>query len=150
MVTQLDEAKAELLEEAAQLSRDPHSAQGVGAGPDGSGDPDPVDTRSPRPEPFLSDLADPESAGSVLRRYYRHVPFDDLTDRTAADVLGAMRSSAELAATRPQGTAKIRAFTPTRERSGWTTGETTHTVVEIATDDMPYSSASGTYCRARS
>ncbi len=138
MVTQLDEAKAELLEEAAQLAPVSQGADGMGAGPDGSADPDPVDTRPARPEPFLRELSDQAEAGAVLRRYYRHVPFEDLTDRTPADVLGAMRSSAQLAATRPQGTAKIRVWTPTRERSGWTTGETTNTVVEIATDDMPF------------
>ncbi|HEU5428219.1 MAG TPA: NAD-glutamate dehydrogenase [Actinocrinis sp.] len=111
MATQLDEATITLLEEAARLARE-------SSGTDGQGDPDQADT--------------------VLRRFYRHVPFDDLADRTAADILGAVRSCADLAATRPQGTAKIRVFTPTRERSGWTTGATTHTVVEIATDDMPF------------
>src|SRR5579885_1365419 len=111
MVTQLDEATITLLEEAAQLARQSSGTDGLG---------------------------DPRQAETVLRRYYRHVPFDDLADRTAADILGAVRSSAELAGTRPQGTAKIRAYTPTRERSGWTTGATTHTVVEIVTDDMPF------------
>ncbi|HEV2342757.1 MAG TPA: NAD-glutamate dehydrogenase [Actinocrinis sp.] len=136
MVTQLDEAKVGLLEEAAGLARDSGGTDGVGAGPDGRVDPDPLDTRPPRNiEPFLADSA---RVGSILRRYYRHVPLDDLADRTPADILGAMRSTAGLASTRPQGTAKIRVHTPTRERSGWTTGETTHTVVEIATDDMPF------------
>ena len=111
MVTQLDEATITLLEEAAQLARQSSGTDGLG---------------------------DPRQAETVLRRYYRHVPFDDLADRTAADILGAVRSSAELAGTRPQGTAKIRVYTPTRERSGWTTGPTTHTVVEIVTDDMPF------------
>jgi len=115
MVTQLDEAKADLLGEAADLARASHGVGGGGAGPDRGVDP-----------------------GAVLRRYYRHVPFDDLADRTAADVLGAVRSGFELAAVRPQGTAKIRVWTPTPERAGWTTGETTHTVVEIVTDDMPF------------
>ncbi len=138
MVTQLDEAKAGLLEEAAELARDSRSADGTGVGPGGSVDPDPLDTthtKPPNAEPFL---ADPRHADAALHRYYRHVPFDDLADRTPADVLGALRSSVALAETRPQGTAKIRVWTPTRERSGWTTGETTHTVVEVVTDDMPF------------
>ncbi|MGH3416833.1 MAG: NAD-glutamate dehydrogenase, partial [Actinocrinis sp.] len=116
MVTQLDEAKAGLLTEAAELARD-SAAGGEGAGPDGG------DTPLDR---------------SFLDHYYWHVPFDDLADRTPADVLGAVRSSRELAGTRPQGTAKIRVWTPTREKTGWTTGETTNTLVEIAMDDMPF------------
>jgi glutamate dehydrogenase len=115
MVTQLDEAKAALLEEAVAYARASRGADGGGAAPGGGVDPD-----------------------EVLRRFYRHVPYDDLADRAPADVLGAVRSGAELAAVRPQGTAKIRVWTPTREKSGWSTGETAHTVVEVVTDDMPF------------
>jgi glutamate dehydrogenase len=115
MVTQTDEAKADLLREAAELARASRTADGAGAGPDGGIDP-----------------------GGLLPRYYWHVPFDDLADRTAADVLGAVRSTAELAVVRPQGTAKIRVWTPVRERSGWTAGESAHTLVEVVTDDMPF------------
>ncbi|MBS2962487.1 NAD-glutamate dehydrogenase [Actinocrinis puniceicyclus] len=125
MVTQLDEAKAALLEEAALLARKAEGGSGAGQGAGGQAE-------------TGSAPLDPAQAETVLRRYYRHVPFDDLADRTCADLLGAVRSSADLAANRPQGTAKIRVYTPTPERSGWTTGATTHTVVEIVTDDMPF------------
>jgi glutamate dehydrogenase len=115
MVTQLDEATAGLLGEAAALTRGSLGADDSGEAPGWGVDPE-----------------------SLLRRYYRHVPFEDLADRTAADVLGAARSSAQMASVRPQGRAMIRVWTPARERVGWTTGQTTHTVVEVATDDMPF------------
>jgi glutamate dehydrogenase len=74
---------------------------------------------------------------AVINRYYRHVTLDDLADRSPADLLGAAVSGAELAAQRPQGTAKIRVLTPSAE-SGWGTGRVRRSVVEIVTDDMPF------------
>ena len=74
---------------------------------------------------------------AVINRYYRHVALDDLADRSPADLVGAAASSAELAARRPQGTAKIRVLTPTAE-DGWGTGRSRRSVVEIVTDDMPF------------
>ena len=38
--------------------------------------------------------------------------------------------------TRPQGTARVRVFTPTVAEHGWSAGG--HTVVEVVTDDMPF------------
>jgi glutamate dehydrogenase len=117
MVTQLDEAKTALLEAAALLAWSPGERDGGGADPGGGG---------------IFDQS------AVLRRYYRHVPFEDLADRTPADVVGAVRATAALARSRPQGTAKIRVSVPTRERDGWSTGETSHTVIHVVTDDMPF------------
>jgi glutamate dehydrogenase len=107
MVTQLDSAKTALLGEAAELARS-------------SGQP--------------ADATVPEA---VINRYYRHVPLDDLADRRPADLLGAVASSAALAAHRPQGTAKIRVLNPSGQ-DGWGTGHTRRSVVEIVTDDMPF------------
>ena len=75
---------------------------------------------------------------AVILRYYRHVALDDLVDRTAADLVGAVASNAALAARRPQGTAKIRVLTPTGQPDGWGTGHSPRSVVEIVTDDMPF------------
>ena len=76
--------------------------------------------------PLLEQLADV---------YYRYVPSEDIADRSAADLLGAMVSHAELASQRPPGTARVRVYTPTVESDGWSCGRT---VVEIVTDDMPF------------
>ena len=107
MVTQLDSAKTALLGEAAALASS-------------SGQP-----------------ADGAVGEAVINRYYRHVALDDLTDRSPADLVGAAASSSELAAVRPQGTAKIRVLTPSAE-DGWGTGRGRRSVVEIVTDDMPF------------
>src|SRR6185312_6146210 len=109
-VTQTDPAKTQLLGEAADLAR--------------SG------------EPALAGQA-AEVDEAVINRYYRHVALDDLADRSPADLVGAAASSAQLAAQRPQGTAKIRVLTPTVERDGWR-ARGGRSVVEIVTDDMPF------------
>ena len=72
---------------------------------------------------------------SLVRRYYRHTAPEDLLGRNPEDVLGAVVSHRRTAATRPQGTAVVHAFTPTVEGHGWSAG---HTVIEIVTDDMPF------------
>src|SRR5215472_3147564 len=159
MVTQLDEAKAVLLDEAVRLAQAPGGQHGEGAGPggdtgaredgaSGDGGADPLSRKSGAGDAASSrDVSDggrskpsgPDTtAAALLTRYYRHVPYDDLSDRTPADLLGAVRSSVELAGARPQGTANIRVFTPSTERTGWTTGAQQHTVVEVVTDDMPF------------
>jgi glutamate dehydrogenase len=144
MVSQLDEAKAELLGEAAELapSTVPAASQdssttslahpGTGSGSDAS-------LGGPVPAPVVDPVPGPGGDfGALLRRFYRHVSYDDLVDHSAGDVLGVFQSVAALAAVRPQGTAKIHVFTPTPEREGWTTGENTRTVIDVVTDDMPF------------
>ncbi|MEU4697317.1 NAD-glutamate dehydrogenase [Nonomuraea dietziae] len=101
----LDEAKDELLQNAAQI---------CAAG---------------------GDHASPEEALAYLRVYYRHVAAEDLLDRDPVDVYGPAMSHRQLAETRPQGRAVVRAYTPTAEENGWDPG---HSVVEVVTDDMPF------------
>src|SRR3954465_1197811 len=76
-----------------------------------------------------------EGLAAFIARYYRHVPAEDLAERDPIDLAGAALSHRQLAASRPQGTANVRVFTPTVDEFGWTSG---HTVVEIVTDDMPF------------
>src|SRR4051794_34487188 len=83
-------------------------------------------------------LADRTHHGTTevfLNRYYRHVADDDLLRQRPEDLLGAAASHRELAHNRPVGSVNVRAFTPTVEEHGWSTG---HTVIEIVTDDMPF------------
>ncbi|MGN0065563.1 MAG: NAD-glutamate dehydrogenase [Nocardioides sp.] len=72
----------------------------------------------------------------LVRAFFKHVPAEDLEDRTSQDLLGAVVSHAELAAQRPQGTALVRVVTPHAEADGWRAGA--RSVVEVITDDMPF------------
>ncbi|MBA2774414.1 MAG: NAD-glutamate dehydrogenase, partial [Nocardioidaceae bacterium] len=83
-----------------------------------------------------SSVVDADLAGHLLEVYYRHVPADDLLERSAADVYGAAMSHYKLAAQRPQGTAAVRVFTPAVEDDEWDAEG--HTVIEVVTDDMPF------------
>ena len=56
-----------------------------------------------------------DQVGELIRAYYRHVAPEDLVERSNADVYGAFASHYKLATSRPQGTAKVRIFTPTVE-----------------------------------
>ncbi|PSK97142.1 glutamate dehydrogenase (NAD) [Murinocardiopsis flavida] len=79
-----------------------------------------------------ADLRDVER---FLRLYYRHVASEELKERGGAEICGAAMAHRELARHRPQGRAKVRAYTPDREAGGWDVG---HSVVEIVTDDAPF------------
>ncbi|WTW95128.1 NAD-glutamate dehydrogenase [Streptomycetaceae bacterium NBC_01309] len=111
MQSKLDEAKANLLARAAEAARQASSQHGGGEG------------------------AGHIDLDVLLRRYYRHTAPDDLVERDPVDVYGAAISHCRLAASRPQGTAKVRVYTPTVEENGWASG---HTVIEIVTDDMSF------------
>jgi glutamate dehydrogenase len=77
-----------------------------------------------------------ETVGALLNAYYRHVAPEDVVDRTEVDVYGALASHFKLAGNRPQGTARVHAFTPSLSEHGWSAGG--HSVVEVVTDDMPF------------
>ncbi|WP_030300033.1 NAD-glutamate dehydrogenase [Streptomyces katrae] len=117
MQTKLDEAKAELLARAARVAE--HSPAG-GLLPTGA-------EQGKRP--------DRDTTLAYLQRYYLHTAPEDLLDRDPVDVFGAALSHYRLAENRPQGTANVRVHTPTVEENGWTSS---HSVVEVVTDDMPF------------
>ncbi len=70
-----------------------------------------------------------------VREYYRQVDAEDLAEREAADIYGAALSHLAFARRREPGHAKVRVFNPSIEEHGW---QSTHTVVEIVNDDMPF------------
>ncbi|MGH8497039.1 MAG: NAD-glutamate dehydrogenase [Gammaproteobacteria bacterium] len=72
---------------------------------------------------------------SYVRHYYRNVAVEDLRERSAADLAGAARSHLDFARERMPGMPKLRIFNPTKKEHGW---ESTHTVVEMVNDDMPF------------
>ncbi|MES4890110.1 NAD-glutamate dehydrogenase [Streptomyces sp. NPDC096012] len=120
MQTKLDEAKAELLERAARVAENSPVGGHLPTGTTSEGTPGTPDSDSVLP---------------FLQRYYLHTAPEDLADRDPVDVFGAAVSHYRLAENRPQGTANVRAHTPTVEENGWTCS---HTVVEVVTDDMPF------------
>ncbi|MFE2272438.1 NAD-glutamate dehydrogenase [Streptomyces lavendulae] len=117
MQTKLDEAKAELLARAARVAE---NSPAGGLLPTGS-------EQGERPEQG--------STLAYLQRYYLHTAPEDLVDRDPVDVFGTALSHYRLAENRPQGTANVRVHTPTVEENGWTSS---HSVVEVVTDDMPF------------
>ena len=77
-----------------------------------------------------------DEVGPLLLAYYRHVAVDDIVDRTAEELYGALVSQYRAAEIRPQGTASVHVFTPALGEHGWSAGG--HSVVEVVTDDMPF------------
>ncbi|MGW0763887.1 NAD-glutamate dehydrogenase [Streptomyces sp. NPDC002676] len=126
MQTKLDEAKAELLERAARVAENSPVGGHLPTGTAGEGTAGTPGTPGP---------ADSESVLAFLQRYYLHTAPEDLSDRDPVDVFGAAVSHYRLAENRPQGTANVRVHTPTVEENGWTSS---HSVVEVVTDDMPF------------
>jgi glutamate dehydrogenase len=70
------------------------------------------------------------------RLYYLQVAPDDLVERAEADLYGAALSHWQLARRFTHGGApKVRIYNPSAEEHGW---QSTHTVIEIVNDDMPF------------
>src|ERR671915_308876 len=72
---------------------------------------------------------------AFVRQYYRWVPPEDLAGRSVLDVYGAAVAHWNFLHRRNPGESKVRVYNPDFEQHGW---QSTHTVVEVATDDMPF------------
>ena len=72
---------------------------------------------------------------SFVAAYYGQVDPEDLAAREPADLYGAALSHWSFARKREPGRARVRVFNPTLEEHGW---QSTHTIVEIVNDDMPF------------
>lgn len=81
-------------------------------------------------KPRHSDLLEP-----FVRLYYDGVDPEELAARTPADRQGAAAAHLEFGRRFSGGEAKLRAYNPARERDGWAS---THTLIEIVNDDMPF------------
>ncbi|MEA2441771.1 MAG: glutamate dehydrogenase, partial [Thermoleophilaceae bacterium] len=81
------------------------------------------------------DADEAADAEAFARQYYRWVSPDDLAERSALDLYGAALSHFNHARQRTPGQAKVRVYNPQFEVNGW---GSTHTAVEIVTDDMPF------------
>ena len=69
------------------------------------------------------------------RQYYGWVSREDLSERSPVDVYGAAVAHWNFARHREPGSARIRVYNPRFEEHGW---QSTHTVVEMVNDDMPF------------
>src|ERR687889_1623770 len=69
------------------------------------------------------------------RQYYGWVDAADLEDRSPIDAYGAALSHWRFAGRREPGERKIRVYNPHFEEHGW---QSTHTVIEMVNDDMPF------------
>ena len=78
---------------------------------------------------------DHEVVPAFVGRYYAGTSPDDLAEREVGDLYGAAAAHFNLARRRPPGEPKVRVYNPRLERHGW---QSTHTIVEIVTDDMPF------------
>ncbi len=76
-----------------------------------------------------------EHAAEFARLYYGGVGPEDLLPTAAEDLYGAALSHWNLCHRRRAGARLIRVYNPAYEENGW---QSTHTVVEIVSDDMPF------------
>jgi len=72
---------------------------------------------------------------AVVEQYFGQVDPEDLAERQTADLYGAALSHWNFARKRDPGKARVRVFNPTIEDHGW---QSTHTIIEIVNDDMPF------------
>ncbi|AHY45708.1 NAD-specific glutamate dehydrogenase [Rubrobacter radiotolerans] len=86
----------------------------------------------------VEEHVDPEQAATVeefIRQYYAWVPEDELRELDPVDVYGAAVSHYNFLRQRAPGESKVRVYNPHHEPHGW---QSTHTVVELVTDDKPF------------
>ena len=76
-----------------------------------------------------------EELSAFVRRYFGQVDPEDLAERQVADLYGAALSHWGFARKREPGRAKLRVFNPTIAEHGW---QSTHTIIEMVNDDMPF------------
>ncbi len=82
-------------------------------------------------------LPEPTGAMAALftHQYYRDVAPEDLLETDWEDLYGAVLAHWNFMRQRSPGKPTIRVYNPTYDEHGW---QSTHTVVEIVTDDMPF------------
>src|SRR5437868_3719703 len=76
-----------------------------------------------------------EQVVPFLDEYYSQVDSEDLQDRSIADLFGAAMSHYRLAQQRSAGQATVRVYNPKTDEHDW---QSSHTIVEIVNDDMPF------------
>jgi glutamate dehydrogenase len=70
-----------------------------------------------------------------VRHYFHWVAPEDITERSALDLYGAALCHWNMAQRRAPGKRLLRVYNPRMEEHGW---QSTHTIVELAVEDMPF------------
>ncbi|MDJ0970673.1 MAG: NAD-glutamate dehydrogenase, partial [Kiloniellales bacterium] len=86
----------------------------------------------------VQERMDPDRRAAVedfVQQFYAHIPPVDLADVSADNLYGAALAIWGFAQKRPAGGPKIRTYNPRLEEHGW---RSSHTIVEIVNDDMPF------------
>ncbi|SCK21745.1 NAD-glutamate dehydrogenase [Vogesella sp. LIG4] len=73
--------------------------------------------------------------GTFIPLYFEETEQEDLKSFSPLDLFGAAMAHFEFAQKRAAGQAKARIYNPDFERDGW---QSTHSVIEIVNDDMPF------------
>jgi glutamate dehydrogenase len=74
-------------------------------------------------------------AETFIRTYYSQVDPADLGERSISNLCGAALAHLNFIKEFKTGAARVRVYNPQRERDGW---ESTHTVIDIVNDNMPF------------
>jgi glutamate dehydrogenase len=82
-------------------------------------------------------LPPPETqlVAGFIRRYFDRVPPEDLENRQVDDLFGAALGHWRLGARRRPGVPNVRIVNPDVDTQGW---HSSHTIVDVVTDDMPF------------
>jgi glutamate dehydrogenase len=72
---------------------------------------------------------------AFVRQFYHLVPPEDLAGRSTRDLCGAAMAVWNFAHERTPGSASVRAYNPGVDEHGW---QSSNTIVEVVTDDMPF------------
>lgn len=72
---------------------------------------------------------------NFIKQYYLSISPEDLGSKSILDLYSAVLSHWHFIMHRKEGEAKVRVYNPQLEQNGW---QSTHTVIEIAFDDMPF------------
>lgn len=89
--------------------------------------PDYLQNRVPAPQQALIQ--------AFAHYYYVNCSLEDLTERSLDDLFGALLSHWNFIYQRHPHETKVRVFNPTLENDGW---QSTHTIIEISHDDIPF------------
>jgi glutamate dehydrogenase len=70
-----------------------------------------------------------------IPRYYKNIPLEDFKKCSVDDLFGAVISHFGLLEQRKPHECKLRVYNPQLKKEGW---ESTHTIIDLAYDDMPF------------
>jgi glutamate dehydrogenase len=91
-------------------------------------------------EKVVAELRKTEAKGNphaetFIRQYYSQVDPLDFAERRVSDLCGAALAQLDFMREFKSGAAKLRAYNPQIQKDGW---ESTHTIIEIINDNMPF------------